>query len=125
MAGEENVTAAFQYMQGYDILYLINSPWFIIMLVLMIVFIPLGLYGMVALWKRIDVWMKVRNGYIRCRKKQTNGTWKNFWARPIGRKITVKGEEGWDYELPIFVGKDVMALEKDINRMPSGDVVDG
>ena len=123
MVGEElivNTSVPFDYLQGIPISYLISSPWFVGIIVFATLAIPLSAFGIKYIWTWVDTWKKLREGYIENWKKMTNGRWKRFWGRPIGRKMNIKGEEGWEYELPIFVGKDMMGLESEVTAMPKG-----
>lgn len=123
MVGEElviNTTVPFDYLQGIPIQYFISSPWFIGVLVGFVLMVPLSVFGIRYIWGWIDTWMKLRDGYVEVWKKMTNGRWRRFWGRPIGRKISVKGEEGWEYELPIYVGKDKLGFESEVKLMPRG-----
>lgn len=69
----------------------------------MFIFTPFGLIGIHNLWVRLRNWQRTRDGWIRVRKKLSNYHWIVFWAKPTGRKITVRGEEGFEFEIPFQI----------------------
>ena len=105
---------AFEYMQGYELLYLINSPFFVPLVVFIIIFTPLGIFGMINLYYRIRNWNRTRSGWIKVRKKLSNLHWIEFWAKPTGRKTNIKTEEGIEIELPLEITEGMIGMEKEV-----------
>lgn len=95
------------------VLAMVENPFFLIFLIIGIAMIPLSLLGIYQLSKWLDTWKKLRAGWIQVEKKLSNGRWVRFWARPTGRKIKIKGEEGMEFELPVAIEKGMMAYSSD------------
>lgn len=97
------------------ILAMVDNPFFLVFLLVGLVMIPLSFFGAYQMYTWFNHWSKLRAGWIRVRKKLSNGRWVEFWARPVGRKIKIKGEEGLDFEVPVRIEKDYMGYESDLN----------
>lgn len=97
--------------QPTNIAQLFISPWFIGILVFVIIFTPLGIIGILSLVSRLRNWSRSRDGWIKIRKKLSNYHWIVFWSRPTGRKIKIKGEEGIEIEIPFMT--EANAKDKD------------
>lgn len=102
-----------QSTQGIPLIQFLLSPWFILILVFVIVFTPLGIIGIISIYHKISNWSKSREGWIRVRKRMSNYHWYGFWSRPTGREITVKGEKGIELEIPF----NIEVEEKDKNGL--------
>ena len=94
------------------------SPWFIAVLIFVILFTPLGIVGLISLINRLRNWERVRSGWIKIRKKVNSYQWNIFWIRPVGRKLKIKGEEGYEYELPFMVEEGMVGREKIFDDSP-------
>jgi hypothetical protein len=97
---------------------IVDNPFYLIILLAIGLMIPLALLGIYSLIRWLDDWRKIRAGWIVVRKKLSNGRWIEFWARPVGRKIAVKGEEGMNFEIPVSIEKDYMGYQKDVKNVP-------
>jgi hypothetical protein len=95
-----------QTTQGVPFIQFLLSPWFIVILVFGIIFLPLGIVGIFSLYFRIRNWGRVRGGWIEIWKRMSNFHWLTFWSRPTGRKLKVKGEEGIELEIPFNIEVD-------------------
>lgn len=132
-------TLAAQSTQSVPFIQFLLSPWFIVILVFVIIFTPLGIIGIISLYGRINNWSRQREGWIRIRKRMSNYHWYVFWSRPTGRELTIKGEKGIELEIPFNIEVDeknkdglvvfgddgkpkkivMMGLEKETDTAPS------
>jgi hypothetical protein len=73
VAENETVQAALnqvaQTTQGVPFVEFLLSPWFIAVLIFVILFTPLGIVGLISLINRLRNWERVRSGWIKIRKK--------------------------------------------------------
>lgn len=120
MVGEQICVDA---LSGVPIQYWLISPFFILIIITWIIFIPTGIWGISNLAFRLKDWMRVRDGWIKVRKKLSNFHWITFWAKPTGRKIKIKGEEGIEFEIPIQVEENMLSMEKEINALPGDKII--
>ena len=104
---------AMDFLNAFNgiLLSMVDNPAYLIFLIIGILMIPLSLFGILHLYSWIDTWSKLKSGWIKVRKKLSNGRWVTFWARPTGRKIKIKGEEGMEYEVPVQIEKGMMGYE--------------
>lgn len=93
---------------------MVLNPAYLIFLIIFIAMIPLSFFGILKINSWLSHWRKLRAGYIKVRKKLSNGRWIEFWARPTGRKIKVKGEEGLKFEIPVKIEKGFMGYQSKI-----------
>jgi len=107
-----------QTTQGVPFVEFLLSPWFIAVLIFVILFTPLGIVGLISLINRLRNWERIRSGWIKIRKKVNSYQWNIFWIRPVGRKLKIKGEEGYEYELPFMVEDGMIGREKIFNDSP-------
>jgi len=92
---------------------MVSNPFYLLILLTVALMIPFSLVGISYLFTWLDGIIKVRGGWIRVRKKHSNGRWIEFWAKPTGRKVKIKGEEGMEFELPVLIEKDYMGYQSD------------
>jgi len=93
---------------------LTDNPAYMIILLLTIFAYAFSFFGVLKIYEWISTWKKLRAGWIRLRKKLSNGRWVEFWAKPTGRKVKIKGEEGMIFELPVKIEKDYMGFQSNI-----------
>jgi hypothetical protein len=103
--------------QGVPLIQFLLSPWFIVIIIYMLIFTPFGVIGIFSLANRIKNWNRQRGGWLKMRKKLSNLHWINFWVRPTGRKANIRTEEGIEIELPLEIKEGMLGLEKDINNV--------
>lgn len=96
------------------LLAMVNNPFYLIFVIVGVAMVPLSFLGIKQLYGWLDNWAKVRSGYLKVYKKLSNGRWIRFWARPVGRRIKVKGEEGQTFEIPIRIEKNMLGYISDI-----------
>lgn len=101
-----------------DIIQLILDPMFELLIVTYIFLVPLSFIGVIALFHRLRNWQRARAGWIKIRKKLSNFHWVEFWAKPTGRKIKIKGEEGIEFEIPIQIEKGMLAMQSKYHGNP-------
>ncbi len=118
MVGEQVCVDA---ITGVPLQYWLISPFFIFALISWIIFIPTGIFGITNIIFRLRSWLRVRDGWIKVRKKLSNYHWFIFWARPTGRKIKIKGEEGIEFEIPIQIEENMLAMEQETDILPKGE----
>lgn len=86
--------------------------WFWVLLVLTIIFVPLGLVGAKTLYGWYDKkFGKPRKGYLRARQKMPNDQLREFWLKPTGKMAKIKNIEGMEIQTPITTGKGFVAFE--------------
>lgn len=95
-----------QSTQGISWLNFVLSPWFIVIIIYVLISFPFMLFGMANTYYRIRNWNRTRSGWIRIRKRLSNFHWDVFWSRPTGRKLSIKGEEGIELEIPFNIEVD-------------------
>jgi len=93
-----------------------------------VIFVPFGIFGLLKFREWFTGWLKVRSGYIRVRQRLPNGRWRIFWARPSGKKISIKDEEtGRNQDVPItletgFEGYEgstpFIEIDENLQQMP-------
>lgn len=107
---------AFDFFEAFNtiLLAMVKNPFYMIFLIIGLFMIPLSLFGIVKIYEWVSTWQKLRAGWIKIRKKMSNGRWIEFWAKPTGRKVKLKGEEGMEFELPVRIEKDYMGYQSKI-----------
>jgi flagellar basal body-associated protein FliL len=92
-----------------------NFPWFLATIGVLILFAPMGIYGIFHFYSWMqNEFFKVRGGYMKIRRKMGNDRWNIFWKKPIGNKISAKTEDGINIEVPVKLQKDYMGWEGNI-----------
>lgn len=116
MGDYKGVLMAFDFWSAFNgvLVAMVDNPFYLIFLLIGALMIPFSLLGTVYLYSWLNTWQKLRSGWIKVRKKLSNGRWVEFWARPTGRKIKVKGEEGMEFEVPVQIEKNMMAYESEL-----------
>jgi len=104
---------AWDFWQAFNsvLRLMVSNPFYLVFLLVFALMIPLSLLGIIKLGGWLDNWSKVRSGWIKIRKKLSNGRWIEMWAKPTGRKVKIKGEEGYEFELPVRIEKDYMGFQ--------------
>jgi len=92
----------------------VTNPFFIVFIVVILLMIPFSLIGITTVSGWLTSWKRQREGWIKIRKKLSNGRWVEFWSKPTGRKVKIKGEEGYEFELPIRIEKNYMGFQSDL-----------
>jgi hypothetical protein len=121
MAAIDNATQAAlnqlatQATQGVPLVQFLLSPWFIAIIIYILIFTPFGIIGIFSLGNRIKNWNRTRGGWLKMRKKLSNLHWIYFWVKPTGRKTNIKTEEGIEIELPLEIHEGMLGMEKEIS----------
>jgi len=104
---------------GLDVSALILSGWFaifLVMFILIVVFLPLGIFGASRILNWFDVnFRKPASGYIKVYQDLPNDRVRQFWVRPTGRMITFKSFSGkMDISQPLNTDKGFMKYEGNV-----------
>lgn len=114
-----DVTSLLTTVQGIPFEHLIISPWFIIIIVYVGATFPFAIKGILDLGGWLRDRERLKSGYMKLYKDLTNHRRLKIWAKPSGRKVTIKGEEGYPYELPIKVGKEFLGVDINYKEDPA------